>query len=210
MGYIFNIVYCHIELCFNHARIAVVENISPDVAPSREYIEKLEKTADIPEVSLGILTELDKRIQGKSESTEYDWLIRLISYDQGIHPDDRKNYQYAIRYAPTLIKMWQSNYQIEDTENVPVYLMCAVIQEIYWCRKNTPQISLDYMDYKNGKKSMLNVLPNPGEADYVLKYAWIVRLENRLCVNAGARERLQLQREIEHTIYNHFFVSQYK
>lgn len=80
-------------------------------------------------------------------------------------------------------------------------MLCAVIQEIYWCRKNTPQIPFDYMDYKNGQKSMLKVLSNPGEADLVMKDAWIVRLENRLCVNSGAIEFLQLKREIEYTIY---------
>ena len=100
-----------------------------------------------------------------------------------------------------MIKMWQSNDQIEHTENVAVDLLCAVIQEIYWCRKNTPQIPFDYMDYKNGQKSMLKVLSNPGEADLVMKYAWIVRLENRLCVNSGAIELLQLKREIEYTIH---------
>lgn len=47
---------------------------------------------------------------------------------------------------------------------------------------------------------MLNVLPNPQEADLVVKYAWIVRVENRIYVNLGAKERLQLKRNIEHTI----------
>lgn len=145
-GTFFNIVYCHILLCFEHARMTLGENISPDVAPSREYIEKFKKTVDMPIVSLGILTELDKRIQGKSKSTEYDWLIRLITFDQDIHPDDRKNYHYAIRYAPTVIKMWQSLGQAEYTENVGIVLLCAVIQEIYWCKKNKPQIPFDNMD----------------------------------------------------------------
>ncbi len=200
-GTFFNIVYCHMLLCYDHAGITLLENIYPDMAPSREYIEKFKKTADMPEVSLKILPELDKRIQGKSENKEYDWLISLITFDQDIPLDDRKNYQYAIGYASTVIKMWQSNEQIEHTENVAVDLLCAVIQEIYWCRKNTPQIPFDYMDYKNGQKSMLKVLSNPGEADLVMKYAWIVRLENRLCVNSGAIELLQLKREIEYTIY---------
>ena len=202
----FNIVYCHMLLCHNHAMLTLDENIYPDMSPSREYIEKFKEAEYMPEVSLEILPELDKRIQGKSKNGRYDKIIRLITFDQYVHPqdipeNDRQTYHYAIEHAPAVIKMWQSNEQIEYTENVAVDLLCAVIQEIYWCKKNNSQIPFDGMDYKNGKKSMLRVLSNPQEADLVVKYAWIFRLENRLCVNSGALEHLQLIREIEHTIY---------
>ena len=197
----YNMLACHELLCIESAKIAINQQIKTEVSPEPAYVEKFKKTETISMSCSEILEELRKRLSGKTDATHVDYIIDLITYGKGIPKNEVSYYTYAIDHVVPFIRWWCNYLHCEYTGKVSIDWLCVVIQEIVECRKNKTQMSHDYLGYNNTKISIKSALSDPDNADPLVVQAWMVRLENRLCLNLGTVELLKIKREIENIIY---------
>ena len=201
MNTFFNILACHKFLCMENGKIAVNTQVSQVTPPNPSYIEKFKEIQTLDPASWSILERLHNNLDAKSSDDNANFILRMAAYDSDIPDDDITSYRYAVEHVRTVADWWYNYLQIEEKSIISIDTLCVIIQEIFYCRKNTPQISHNYMGQSNEGVSMMGALSHPKEADPVVITAWMVRLENRLCANYGVSKQLQLKREIENLIF---------
>lgn len=197
----YKILVSHSFLCEDNDRETINNEYAIRTSINKDYAVLVECN-DFTVALQSILDLSKKYLSGKSDDEGVKLFLDLVSYNKTIEYNDIKKYVYALNAAPKVIKCLELYFGKDFSECIDLNLLVAIIQEIIYIRENKVSVTNDFYKYNN-KNISLKLLTQSSDKiiPEIVKEAWVKCIENRIALNYGQYELIEIKRKIENNIF---------
>lgn len=195
------ILCCHRALCDDADRININYRICISSPPTPEYVEQF-RMAEQFATNKVFIDMLSNTLNGNiSEDRGVSWSLALISYGEDITDEDIEHYKFALKHYEIIIRWIEKKWSIDLSKEVDLALFVTIMQELISVSKERETWNNDYYGNKYTKRSILNAVKKPMQAEPVVIKLWLEKIRNRLAVNFGSYSLISKKRRIENKVY---------